>query len=1202
MRSILRKEVAARGRLAHAVLAVAACVTLVVSTASLASAQTTQDKARARRANSPFNLAAGPTTILQGNLVQCGVDNQGNVCTDVFNSPTGGGGFWPSGTTNQYIFNSGLQVAAINGPAAGPWAGDTVGAYFFDARGTQPHGTARIDSEGGGAVFNSLVPADIENWPAGAFVTDTSIFNAALIGNPTVSDQDSWVTYWDGDPNRISNRDHPMGIQIEQRSLAFNAPRGAEHTIFFIYKFTNVTNDPGFQLPNEQRFGVSLPDAGWEFTNLYIAFSMDPDVTTHATDNFSTAILPFNLGIAYHSTFVTDDFNFAARADLYAPPFFVGPGFVGVKYLRSPVNPATGEEVGLTMFSNTLNQATGFPDPIGVKQLFRYLKGDVNTAAGDNPCNIANAIQSRLCFLAQEAADTRFYQSSGPFSLGPGESSTIVVAYTHGAPVRIADFTPGATLRPGIPARAPGVGAAPARPIERIAGLVSIPPSAVTVVGNDTIIDESRVNVVRGSLLQNAQIAQSIFNNRFLLPRPPEPPRFTLVPGHNQVTVIWEPSRTDQIGDPFFTIASDPASPLYDPNYRQFDVEGYRVYRATGLGGGFELVGQFDKTGTVFEDVTGALDPEFVPEEGDPFDGPVEHPLTGDLVQFPAGARIRDAVTGSVIVLAADTVTLEDTGIPFVFVDRAVRNGITYRYIVTAFDVNSLQSGPSVLESPRQPQNVVPRSTGLAGTQAVASVELRGQSEVLDPSAPLPSIDAQGRFSGPMPPTDGLPAGDLQLALGQAVQPGQINVVRIDSVIPLTYSVQYHLTVGTERVIVGPDELSTVRSGGTTETVTEAIVTIPADTTVLQGLFTNTPKVAGSVPFQLVHGRPPRMSGVADFASANPQFWTQPPPASAGDGGSRWFSGENETAEHPTLGTAVGELPGIDAIYAPQATLNAPAIQRRFAQAMFTIMRAADVEVTWQGGQVTSVHDVTHDLPVPFKAKPQASYGFIPDANGDGVLSLNDTQRLDFQDAFGGWRTGAAVDLVQQPVVGPVDVTGDNAANGTGFGLFLNGEVFYFLGQPPESGTWTLRSYAGVVSRTESGYSFTSSLRPPAIPGLTMVLNVEAPAVLEVSDDLSRVHTVPDPYYVRSAFDLGPSNKTLRFVNLPSQAIIRIFTVNGILVRVLEHNDAIGGGEASWDLRNRNNQFVASGVYFYVIETPTGKKKTGRFTVVQFAR
>ena len=57
-----------------------------------------------------------------------------------------------------------------------------------------------------------------------------------------------------------------------------------------------------------------------------------------ATDNFSNAVLPFNLGFAYESHFEASDFNYASHADLYAPPFLVGPGFIGVKFLRSRVS------------------------------------------------------------------------------------------------------------------------------------------------------------------------------------------------------------------------------------------------------------------------------------------------------------------------------------------------------------------------------------------------------------------------------------------------------------------------------------------------------------------------------------------------------------------------------------------------------------------------------------------------------------------------------------------------------------------------------------------------------------------------------------------------------------------------------------------------------------------------------------------------
>jgi hypothetical protein len=415
-------------------------------------------------------------------------------------------------------------------------------------------------------------------------------------------------------------------------------------------------------------------------------------------------------------------------------------------------------------------------------------------------------------------------------------------------------------------------------------------------------------DVVPGSLVANALIAQSIFNNKFLLPRPPASPVYTLVPGNNQVTVIWEPSATDSGctgsagGDPYFSIASNTQSPLYNPNYRRCDVEGYRIYRSVGLSGAPELIAQFDKTGTVFTDFTGEMDPAFVPEEGQPYGDPVEHALTGDFTMFPKGSRIRNGVTGAVFASSMQTISLSDTGIPFVYTDRSVRNGITYRYYVTSFDVNSLESGAVSLESPRTPQAVVPRSAGLTGADAVTAVELRGSTKGLNPAAAGPTIDAQGKFSGPQLPTNGLRATDIQLALGDAVKAGQTVIAKIDSVIPHTYNVEYFLTVnGTEKITLSAPsgELDAIRGNATSDLLLTTIATLPADPAALQGKFQNIPKFAGSVGWELILGRPPFFSGVADWAGVagrGSAFWTAPlfrtarPAARAGSPGrtSQW--------------------------------------------------------------------------------------------------------------------------------------------------------------------------------------------------------------------------------------------------------------------------------------------------------------------------
>ncbi|MGH7527439.1 MAG: hypothetical protein ACREMX_12140, partial [Gemmatimonadales bacterium] len=195
---------------------------------------------------------------------------------------------------------------------------------------------------------------------------------------------------------------------------------------------------------------------------------------------------------------------------------------------------------------------------------------------------------------------------------------------------------------------------------------------------------------------------------------------------------------------------------------------------------------------------------------------------------------------------------------------------------------------------------------------------------------------------------------------------------------------------------------------------------------------------------------------------------------------------------------------------------------------------------------------------------------------------------------------------------------------GTGFGLYINGQQFIFQltgGTPPADGTkWTLRTYAGRIAAATgaettdpSGYTFTPAIGSPAVPGIKIQFNVASPTTVAAAenDDLTRVHTVPDPYYVTSGFEQSTTDKIIRFVNLPTQAIIRIYSSSGVLVRVLTHNSlqrgdadddvSVLGGEETWDVRNRNNQVVASGVYFFHIEAGNARR-VGRFTVVNFAQ
>ncbi len=1299
---------------------------------------------RAReRGEDGFVLFAGPSLILAGNQFQCGIDNVGGVCASVgLGNLNSNGGFWPLGTSNNYIFNTGVQLAGILSDEAGPWSGDTIGAYLFDAT-SAGHGTKLTN------IYDSLDPDDLEGWPAEAYLDDPEIFAPILLGRKTASQQDSWVQYWEGDPIRNKNRKHPLGIKITQRSVAWNYPSGNESIIYFLFEFENVTGDSEFQRLNEQFFfggDPALPDGGWTLTELYAQFGTDMDVGNTVVDNFSTAILPFDVGLSYMGGFHEPQFDYPPS--VFIPPFFTNaPGIVGIKYLRSPVDPQTGFTItGWTPGGNPL----GLADPFGDTQLWRYMSGQLDAGKGDGACNVeaeiatANPATTKrsVCVVAQQQGDTRFYQASGTFDLGPGQTGTIVVAYMAAPTVEtMPDGTPSGIVPdpsnanrnpPGIPSFHPdfasargcdinGTNCSVSRSatenavlsIERGAGWFryegappsgSVYPPAVEHPSNK--IEQYDVRVVPGSFLGRALVAQTVFDNKFLLGFPPEPPAFYLVPGDDQVTVLWEPSATEIQGDPFYEVASDPESALYNPNYRQFDLEGYRVWRSTTVGG-MELIAQFDYSETRFLDHTcetvhpdedaGVLSPR--PDVGDsvpvfgyaagevcPFD--VDNPVvrrTDTQLVFnnggpggpPGGGVTRDPAAVHVdTAILADRITgpvepLRDTGVPFAYVDPDVTNNFTYFYSVTAFDLNSMGSGPHTLRTAQVTQSVTPRADAPNLVSPNLQLFLSGaDGEPLDPDAFAPAIDDEaGTFVGPFPPSDATVSSFAPLV--ESLLPQYHLAARIDSVVPVL-SLGSSFGTPTEDCSSGGDPFHTcLKLYLTVDLDGEQTFEVVDIYSPWWGAFGEAlPQTFDLVDTEVVFdadalealGFPPTLSGqarmTAEFNEAlNNSAAAGPQSRRFGviHGGSRWFDGAAESVADPTRYIRVGHLSGVDTVWAPIAytpvDAGAPISCRGgfgcshfekqcFERALAKLGRAADVSFTWSGGTFGEVEDVTHGTEVPFAPKVRASWGFLTtDANGNGFIDWNDFNYLDpaleiIRDAVGGGECGGAdvdnwlpvgpsVDLVATPSLVPTSTDGiadgqnfydGLSQTGQGFGLYVNGERYIFeLSSLPADGTaWTLRTYSGYVDSDEESYETAdprgyvyddnatgngTGTRPVVVPGLTFHWLVEDATTFGPAQ-LSEVHTVPDPYLGSSRYDRAPTTKKFMFVNLPPRATIRIFTVTGILVNVLNHDDMTGGGRAEWDMRNRNNQFVASAVYFFHVVTPEGDEHVGKFTVI----
>jgi len=118
---------------------------------------------------------------------------------------------------------------------------------------------------------------------------------------------------------------------------------------------------------------------------------------------------------------------------------------------------------------------------------------------------------------------------------------------------------------------------------------------------------------------------------------------------------------------------------------------------------------------------------------------------------------------------------------------------------------------------------------------------------------------------------------------------------------------------------------------------------------------------------------------------------------------------------------------------------------------------------------------------------------------------------------------------------------------------------------------------------------------------------------------MDRIMIVPNPYYGSSAYETNRTDNRIRITNLPSKCTVKIFTMNGTLVRTIKrdvtdqedlYTGATGGGSEvktskrasylEWDLKNQNNISVASGLYIFHIDAPgVGEKILKWFGVMR---
>ncbi|MEO0085434.1 MAG: hypothetical protein ABIK37_02255 [candidate division WOR-3 bacterium] len=491
-----------------------------------------------------------------------------------------------------------IDITRGTGEAGGCWPAPIKNAYIFGAGlwfgSLKPRGDGRMDTlvtfgynpNSGGT---EMTPTSFLHAPSGAGATEDRIFVYPADWPPRP--RDYFVT--EGVPDSLVPTE-AFSLQdmwcvysdgAPENHISPGKPQGIE-----IYQTIYAWNYPS----NQDVFFIiyTVRNAGTDtLKRCFMGAVCDPDVGDASDDMVGTLLNDSVPGVGWvrNVGFVGDNDNRETQGGRW---LWEGgtPGVFAYKFLESPRDPE-GNQLGMKAFKKFTIDIDPVTDPAQYLTMAGYDYRTGVYAPYDSALDIA-------------PADKRFVQCSGPFDMAPGQVERLIVACI-GAPFG-GEGQPWADRFPNG--------------------------------GKDSLIH----------LARTANAAQFIYDQGWLLPGPPPSPNLTLVPGDNQVRIVWDnlPERTP---DRYYEkVASDPGSPGYDPKYMAYDFQGYVVYKSKN-GADWQILGQCDLVDSI----------------------KFSYPPGGD-----------SSVADSLWLKATDN------GIYYTLVDKNVTNGFTYYYCVAAYDWN----------------------------------------------------------------------------------------------------------------------------------------------------------------------------------------------------------------------------------------------------------------------------------------------------------------------------------------------------------------------------------------------------------------------------------------------------------------------------------------------------------------------------------
>lgn len=305
----------------------------------------------------------------------------------------GAGGIWPKGSGQAYIFGAGIWIGAIKGgkklvsvgynPNSGQ--SELVPGFELDLTGNYT-----FDNEAVRVLMSTDYPTrfleeNMPEWPFGYYHPDPdgnpetndadTVHTWAEAGEEykpvTVSVQDSYAWFSDADQTyKFDASADILGVHILQHGYAWNYFFNQDFA-FLSYDIINTSDGP--------------------LQDMYLAVTVDPDIGDAADD-----MVGFDE--SRNLAFVYD--NDGKEAGWSSPP-----GHVGYVFLESPVDPNTGEQLGLTAF--------------------RIFTIDVDPGTDVERYDVISA--NGTFDVDTSPADKRFSMPTGPFTLAVGETVRVVI-------------------------------------------------------------------------------------------------------------------------------------------------------------------------------------------------------------------------------------------------------------------------------------------------------------------------------------------------------------------------------------------------------------------------------------------------------------------------------------------------------------------------------------------------------------------------------------------------------------------------------------------------------------------------------------------------------------------------------------------------------------------------------------------------------